>query len=300
MAETRTVAYAVRTFAPELWGEADRFAVFFPSSFPDAKPFEQRAVSGVRNHLRKASILRDVSIRMAPSIELDSEELKKQGYTSGQNATELTAVIENVFTELYSTVDCTLQVFNQRFGSLNLPHSTRKTFDRIRSGSFDSKLEVELLRAFKEAFWFDPLRKLRDELTHGDLGRIFQDAQTKKASYMHIGLRNQGKPLIIEDIFERIDADLGEVRLFVKRIFTHLNRLLRDIPTSQLCGLHLGRALMREIRPEPNITFDSGTCISLGWIESEGRPTCPLVCGAYRSAKQLLASRPVPGISESE
>jgi hypothetical protein len=49
----RKIDYTVRTFAPEQWGQIDRFAAFFAASFPDAKHVERRAVSGVGNHFRK-------------------------------------------------------------------------------------------------------------------------------------------------------------------------------------------------------------------------------------------------------
>jgi hypothetical protein len=281
----RTIDYTVRTFAPEHWGQIDRFAAFFAASFPDAKHVERRAVSGVGNHFRKAIILRSLAMRMMPALAFDREQLAEKGYTPDEHAVELAAVVENVFTELYSAVDCARQIFSARYPVRGLPNSTRKTFARVRSGSLDTVLPVELLSAFKEADWYDPLRVLRDELTHWDIGSVHQDQTTGKISYMHTGLGTRERAFVIEDIFGRMEADIHAVNLFLGKLFHQLNTLLQDVPVIQLCGLHQGKALIREIRPEPTITFDSGKCLAVAWIEDEGKPTCPLLCGAYWKAK---------------
>jgi hypothetical protein len=166
----RNTDYTVRTFAPEQWGQIDRFATFFAASFPDAKRVERRAVSGAGNHFRKATVLRSLAVRMMPSLAIDRQQLAEKGYTPAEHAIELAAVVENVFTELYSAVDCARQVVYARYRGV--PDSTRKTFARIQSGSLDNVLPVGLLSAFKEADWYDPLRVLRDELTHSNIGSV--------------------------------------------------------------------------------------------------------------------------------
>jgi hypothetical protein len=281
----RKIDYTVRTFAPEQWGQIDRFAAFFAASFPDAKHVERRAVSGAGNHFRKARVLRSLAMRMTATLAVDRQQLADKGYTPAEHAVELAAVVENVFTELYSAVDCARQVLSARYPVQGLPDSTRKAFARIRTGSLDTVLPPELLSAFKEADWYDPLRVLRDEITHWDLGSVHQDETTGKISYMHTGLGTRERAFVIEDIFGRMEADIRAVNLFLGKLFHQLNTLLKDVPVTQLCGLHQGRALIREIRPEPTITFDSGKCLAVAWIEEEGKPTCPLLCSAYWRAK---------------
>jgi len=126
----RTIAYTVRTFAPEQWGQVDLFATFFAVSFPGAKSIERRAVSGVRNHLRKAIVLRALAMRIKPTLASDKQQLNEKGYTSADRATELAAVVENVFTELYSAVDCARKILSARYPVRGMPDSTRKTFVR--------------------------------------------------------------------------------------------------------------------------------------------------------------------------
>ena len=102
---------------------------------------------------------------------------------------------------------------------------------------------------------------------------------------MHTGLGTRERTFVIEDIFGRMEADIRAVNLFLGKLFHQFNTLLKDVPVTQLCGLHQGRALIREIRPEPTITFDSGKCLAVAWIEEDGKPTCPLLCDAYWKAK---------------
>jgi hypothetical protein len=287
----RTVAHAVRAFAPEQWGHVDKFATFFASSFPDANSTERRAVSGVKNHFRKAIILHSLSLRIAPTLAVDKQELNEKGYTRAEHAKELAAVVEGVFTELYSAVDCARKILSARYPVRGMPDSTRKAFARARSGTFDRLLPPALLSALKEADWYEPLRTLRDELTHSDIGSVHQN-DAGRVCYMHLGLGTGERAFVIEDVFSRMKDDFEAVNQFLGVVFAHLNSLLKDVPTVQLCGLHQGKALIREIRPEPALTFNSGKCLALAWIEVDGKPTCPLLCGAYWRAKNETTSHP--------
>lgn len=281
----RKTDYTVRTFAPEQWGQVDKFATFFVSSFPESKPVERRAVSGVGNHFRKALVLRSLATRLTPQLSIDRQELNERGYTPAAHATELAAVVESVFIELYSAVDCARKTLSARYPVRGMTDSTRKVFRHAREGRFDGLLPLGLLSAIKDADWYEPLRILRDELTHSDTGSVHQDEVSGRVAYMHGGLGTAERAHVIEDVFARIETDFEAVNQFLGIVFLHLNNLLRDMPTVQLCGLHQGRALIREIRPETILTFDSGKCRAIAWIEVDGKPTCPLLCGAYWRAK---------------
>jgi hypothetical protein len=281
--------YTIRIFAPERWGQVNRFSTFFSASFPDATSIERRAVSGVGNHFRKALVLRSLALRLAPNLSIDQEQLDSRGYTAAEHGVELAAVIENVFTELYSAVDCARKIVSSRYPLRGVPDSTRKMFDRARNGKLDGILPNSLVSAFKEADWYGPLRVLRDELTHSDIGSVHQDRASGLVTYMHRGLGSDQQALTIENIFARLDADVDAVNRFLGVVFLQLNSILKDKPTTQVCGMHQGKVLMREIRPEPVITFDSGRCLSVSWIEVNNKPTCPLLCGAYWRTKSEIA-----------
>lgn len=281
--------YTIRTFTPERWGQIDRFVTFFSASFPEASSIERRTVSGVGNHLRKALVLKALALRLLPNLSIDREQLNSKGYTPGEHAVELAAVVENVFLELYSSVDCARKVVSCRYPLRGIPDSTRKMFARAKSGTLDQVLPKPLVSAFKEADWYPPLRVLRDELTHANIGSVHEDHTTGLVSYMHTGLGSRHGALVIENIFARMDADIDAVNRFLGAVFMELNSLLKDVATIQMCGMHQGKALMRTIRPEPVITFDSGRCLAMNWIEVDGKPTCPLLCGAYYRAKGDIA-----------
>jgi hypothetical protein len=279
------IEYTVRMFAPEYWGEVDRFSAYFRASFPEAKKQERRALTGVDAHFRKALLMQSVALRLLPTLEIDKNQLDTQGFTPAQQAKELSSVIETVILELYAAVDCTRQVVYHRCPVRGLRDSTRATFEAVQSGRLQT-LPKELLSAFGEATWFDPLRQLRDSLVHWDIGSVHQDRATGKVRYCHNGLGTAQRALAIEDIFARLDSDIGTVNQFIGQVFRYLRTLLKDEPTQVTCGMHNGRVLIRKLYPDENLTFQSGTCLSVNWIEVDGIPSCPLLCEAYKRAKE--------------
>jgi hypothetical protein len=282
------IDYTVRTFAPELWGEMDRFAAFYSASFPSSTPRDRRAVSGALNHFRKAVVLRGLTERMRPSVQIDRHQFHEKGYTSNQNSAESAAVIENIFTELYSALDCTRRIIGATHKLCGKPgKSTRALFQRIKAGLLDDILPTELIEPFKRATWYERLLMMRDELTHSDIGECHFDDTTASLSYWHFGLGHHEKPLIIEDIYERLDSDINDVNSFLGQVFRYLNKLIVDKPIVRMCGITGGKALIRELRPAEKITFDSGVCLSVAWIEVDGVPHCPFLCGAYQKAKSI-------------
>jgi len=93
----------VRMFAPEHWGQLERFARFYRGTF-DFRDQEKKAVSGAMNHFNKAVILRTLAAKLKPNLEIDLQQLEEKGYTPAENSAELSAVIEVIFTELYSSL----------------------------------------------------------------------------------------------------------------------------------------------------------------------------------------------------
>jgi hypothetical protein len=220
----------VRTFAPEQWGEVDRFSRLYGKTFPSFERVERRAVSGVGNHLEKAFILRNLAMRLRPNLEVDAMQLEKKGFSPDNNSRELSAVIESVFTEMYSALDCTRKVIVAIHpDARGIPtNSTRKLFRKVQKNELDGVLHTALVEAFKRATWYEDLLKVRDELTHSDVGRCHLDGKKGKVSYMHTGLGNQTKAFVIDDIFERLGKNLNDVNLFLGKVFRYLNSLQRE------------------------------------------------------------------------
>ncbi|VVE50027.1 hypothetical protein [Pandoraea cepalis] len=97
----------VRVFAPEYWGEVGKFKQFYATTH-NFSSATKKAVSGIGGHFDKAIKLHTLAQKLVPSMGIDKSELKEKGYTSATNSQEVSAVIEEVFTELYSTIDCDL------------------------------------------------------------------------------------------------------------------------------------------------------------------------------------------------
>src|SRR5690242_3339731 len=116
-------------FAPNRWGQLERFAQLHSGTF-QFTPTTQKALSGATNHFHKAITLKNIAIKLVPNLELDEKELEARGFTSALNSKELSAVIEGVILELYSSIDCTRKVISEIYGKYpGIPKvSTRKLF----------------------------------------------------------------------------------------------------------------------------------------------------------------------------
>lgn len=274
---------AVRVFAPEQWGEVDRFASFYGGTYKFSDR-DRRAVSGVANHFRKAITLQALAVKLRPGLDLDHDELNKNGFTPALNSHELSAVIEGSVLELYSSVDCTVKVLRAAYGagSRSLPNSTRKLFQNIDkvTGTFPE----EIKDAFRAAHWYNGLLYWRDELTHLATGQCWLDQKTSAVNYMHAGMKLNGGPYIVDDVFARLADTTEKLNAFIGLVFHKLNSTLKPTLEQQVCGFVEGRILMRYLDPTEPLSFNSGRCISYQWFEKPENPTCPFVehCGAYQ------------------
>lgn len=275
-----------RIFAPEHWGSLEKFSKFYNGTF-SLKDSGKRAVSGAISHFRKAITLHNLAIKLVPNLETDEAELDKHGYTSAVNAQELSAIIESIFLELYSSVDCTRKVITEIYSNYQgIPNSTRKYFNRIYEGNFDERFPEQLIIAVREATWYEDFRKMRDELTHLETGSCHKNKDTGKIQYMHTGFTIEGRALVIDDIFEKINQTLNNVNQFIGRVFAYLLTQLKDEPFLQFCGIFHGRMYTRYVSPHEAIDFHSGVCEAHKWFNQEENPTCIFVneCGAYKNA----------------
>ncbi len=273
----------VRIFAPEQWGEIDRFVKLHIETYK-FEDREARALAGVGNHLRKAITLHALAVKLRPSLDIDRAQLEKNGYTPALNTKELSAVIEASIIELYSSLDCAVSVLRAVYGgsSRSFPASTRRMFrnyDRV-TGSFPDTLKG----AFRSADWYNGLLYLRDELTHLATGSCNLDHKTGIVQYMHMGMKLRGGVYIIEDIFAWLTEMRNKVNWFLGVVFRVLNGTLKPTPVQQVCGFVEGRILMRYVDPTEPVTFNSGQCFAYRWFERPENPSCPFLeqCGAYK------------------
>ena len=281
-------AGTVRMYAPEQWGTLEKFNKFYNSTH-SLSDTGKRSVSGAINHFHKAITLRDLAIKLIPNLEEDEKELNENGYSRAINSKEISAVIEGVILELYSSVDCTRKVITEIYSNYQgIPDSTRKYFQNIMKGKIDPKFPEQLVIAVTEATWYSGFRMIRDELTHHDTGSCHKDRETGKVGYMHTGIKIKDKPLIIDDIFQKLEQTFSEVNQFVGRVFAYLYSELNDTPVTQMCGIFDGRAYTRLVSPSQAVDFHGGICESHKWFDLEENPTCIFAseCGAYKNANK--------------
>lgn len=284
----RTVAN-LRVFAPEQWGEIVFFKKFHVGTHK-LKPDAQKALGGVSNHFKKASILYGLAVRLLPNLQIDEQELSATGHTPASNSAELAAVVEEVFTELYASVECARKVVTDIYrGVSKLPtDSTRKFFLRIQNDEVGAAFPSELGALIKSCDWYEGLRKIRDELTHADIGHCNLERGTEFVTYMHTGLNANGSPLIVQNVMGHLDGLANRVNGFLGGVFHFLNGQLMPVEIDEVCGLFFGRIYMRKLPLESPLNFHTGRCESFRWFENVEGCRCPMAdnCGAYYSAKE--------------
>ncbi|WKL53343.1 hypothetical protein Q1W70_01770 [Pseudomonas kielensis] len=281
----------VRTFAPEQWGEIDFFKIFHKGTH-NLKRDAQKALGGASSHFSKAEILYGLAMKLLPNLQIDEQELNEKGHTAARNGAEFTAVVEEVFTELYSSVECARKVITDIYrGVPKLPtDSTRKFFERFKNGEVGASFPSELRMLIESCDWYEELRIIRDELTHADIGHCSLERGTEFVTYMHTGVRANGSALIVNNVMGRIDELAAEINSFLGGVFNFLNGQLQPTEVDHLCGFFFGRAYLRKLPLQRPLDFHSGRCVSLQWFEEAEGFRCPMAdnCGAYYTARESI------------
>lgn len=272
-------------FAPEWWGQIDRFSSFY---FLTAKPanIDRQAIEGVANHFHKANRLLRVAETIAPRIDEDENELQDKGFTSGMRSLEFTAVVESAVTALYSSVDCARKTLNIVYPKAQgLPESTRKLFQNSVKDKIDDSIPQPIRSALKGANWFLPLRVLRDALTHTNTGSCHRDRETGEIRYFSDAVKPISGKGYVDDFMHYLMSVRDEINRFLGVVFLELNKSLDDSEVWQMCGTFFGRIYHRFVRASEAVDFNSGRCGAYEWFEKEENPTCPFVksCGAYQN-----------------
>lgn len=273
----------VIAFTPERWGTLERFQHFYSTTHKFDRD-TQKSLPGAANHFHKALLLLDVAKQHAALLKEDRAQLKERGYTPAQRGKELSALVESILLDLYSSIDCTRKVVTFIYRKhRGVKQSTRKLFQAATAGTVAETVPEGIRQAFANADWFTDFRVLRDAITHSDVGSCHLDEESDKVFYMHAGLERDGKALIIEDIFGHIEKTKDNVNMFMGQIFNSLNADLKDEEVWQMCGLFDGRVYSRFVRPSEAINFNSGRCDAFKWFEKKDNPDCPFMrqCAAY-------------------
>ncbi len=274
-------------FSPQHWGEVERFTQFWTTTYTFDR-MTQKRLRGIVGHYSKAGYLFQLAKRLAPNLDLDGKQLKEIGYSPAHNSKELAAVIESVFCEQYSVLDCCRSVLCSVFPNLKgMKKSTRSTFQNAHKGELDNKVPAPIREAIADSKdWYPNLLRLRDELTHSNVGSCHRDDSTGSVIYIHDGLGTPGKSLVIEDVFADLKFYFDKISDLLGLVFRELNRTLDDKPVDLMCGIFGGRFYQRVVRPSEAIDTNGGVCKSHQWFDLEEHPDCPLKenCQAYSRA----------------
>lgn len=276
-------------FTPEQWGVIVRFEKFHNLTYK-FNPTAKSAISGAYRHFHKYEILKNLALKLVPEFKKENEELMKKGYSKAIVSQELTAIIETLFCELYSSVDCTRTVIAAVYHKHNgVPSgSTSKMFRYASENKMDEKILIEIIKALADGYndWFPRLKDIRDTVNHSNTGSCY--AFEEKIYYINSSLEKQGNnTLLNDDIFKELLEYETKVHAFLYNVYHTLNQTLKDEEIIKTCGIFNSNGYHRFVSPYKAINFDSGRCKSREWFEKDDNLTCPYVdtCGAYKNSK---------------
>lgn len=273
----------VIVFYPEYWGTLERFQHFYFNTYP-FKRYMQSVVRGAANHFVKALCLAEIAKEFSPKLSEDESELKEHGYTDAKRSKELSALIESVILELYSSLDCTRKIISEIYKThQGVRDSTHKLFNNMFEGTVAETVPLEIRDTFQSASsWYPEFLKIRDVLTHSDVGSCHL-SKDGKIRYANFATGDGKRPFAKEDIFQYLDTLQEQINRFTGSIFAYLNTTLRDDEVQQVCGFFGGLCYTRYVKPSEAIDFNGGKCNN--WFDSPGKPRCPLAdtCKAHET-----------------
>lgn len=280
----------VRTFGPERWGELDYFLQFAEANV-SLSPRSRRALGGVKSHFMKVRRFRRIADQMRPSLNADYMELHVNGVSGLERAADFAVVVEAAIMELFGVIDSACVVIHGLYSRScqGIPDSTSKLFRKI--DGVTGPLPQEIRTAIKEAVWFTELLEIRSELTHLGTGQCRIDSIDGPVRYQLTGA-TMTDPFSTGDVIEWIDGRFELVNSFIGAVFRRLGDDLEN-GTNALCGFVSGKPLMRHIKPERPVTWQSGVCLSSQYLIPNGDTRCPWQdeCQPHRRA---LANPPGP------
>lgn len=278
-------------FTPERWTPFERFRAFAPDTYPDK--WVAYGLTAIQDHLTKYEVIAGLVNDLIPTIDEDRKELDKTGYSSSRRSRQIAALCEVLVCELYSSMD---GLRDSLFGIYRKVKGIQRSsndalFKRAKERKYGDEFPEPLRKAMSDAYdaWFQKLKKLRTEVTHGQVGHCHLDKETKKISYLNSGLGDQKKALLIKDFIYHVSRFFTEIRELLDVIFSFLYKTLKPIPRLQICGIYKARWYVRMVAPTENLSFSDGNCVSWDWFENLEGHQCPFSskCEAYTRKQKV-------------
>ncbi len=270
-----------------MWDYVDRFAKWHGAPFAESQTLSN-GLKTITGHREKFKILAKRVTSLIPELIEERQLLDQQGYSSGIKAREFASIIETLICELYSCLDglrnTIYAIYRNVQGVQN--KSTEKLFKKAVEGKYDKGFPPEIDNWLKAAYqdWFPELRRLRVELTHGQVGTCSMK-NNSCISYIHYGLRSNSNKnvFIIENIIDWINFHASHVDSLLNTICKFWFDQLEPREVIEMCGVHQGRVIIRAIEITEPVNQDSGLCLFRHAFEEEPEWACPLrdSCAAY-------------------
>ena len=297
MTEPRLSTEFILVFAPECWSSLTKFQKFVGLPFKNTGDLS-RGAAAADNHLAKYTVLAGLANRLKDRLAEDAAELDETGYSSASRSKEFAALVESLFCELYAALDGTRHVLHAAFKNVRgvQDKSTEKMLKRASAKEYGPEFPVEIRDALAAAYesWFPSLRKIRTEVTHGDIGSCHVDRESHKVKYIHGGLGSATRAFVLDDVIAELNQHWQSVSALLETIFAALFRSLVPVTRTQVCGFYKGRFYQRQVAATADLNRHSGLCTSRDWFEKESGYECPLRqnCGAYRMATEAASGSP--------
>lgn len=273
-------------FAPEHWLKVHRFQQFLGPPFPD-HPDVSKGTTAVENHLSKFQHIANLANRLRPSLAEDASQLKEAGYTPAQRSHEYAALVETLFCELYACLDGLRRAIYgtyQRVRGIQ-KDSTEKLFARAFKCEYGPEFPEEIRSLLATAYrtWFPELRRIRTEVTHGQVGFCHLEQADQIVTYYHSALGSGPQAFVIRDVASKINTLASQVLTLTEDVFEYWYTKLYSVERRVICGIWNGRFYQRDVAPGPELSSASGRCYSAWWFRHSAEPTCPLAdsCHAF-------------------
>jgi hypothetical protein len=274
-------------FQPACWTPAGKFLRFLGPPFTVSRALNE-AVQSCADHIRKYETFAELAAELAPKLALDRDELETQGHSPANRSRQFAALIEVLVCELYSVLDgiryTTFHIYRKVRGVQS--SSTSKLFSKASERSYGKDFPDELLAIFAAASpdWLPELRRLRTAFTHGGLGSCWLSQDRTEIIYTNSSLGNDAVAHVIPDIVAHVRRLATAVFELTHDFFEFHYGQLQQNECSQFCGFYRGRGYMRKVKPEAQLDWGSGICVSREWFDNEPEFKCPLAgeCAAYR------------------
>jgi hypothetical protein len=192
-----------------------------------------------------------------------------------------------MFLELYSNLDAVRSALFEAYYRVRSVQnkSTNKLFQRAHEHGYGPEFPEPVRQALSAAYgtWYQELRRIRVELSHGNIGSCHIDPVSGKVIYTHEGLGTDQRALVIDDLEAKANELSNFVFELVDEIFLFLCSQLEPLEVLIPCGFFRERLYERTVSYDDNLDFHSGTCFSRRWFENEPEHLCPVRtrCGAY-------------------